>query len=228
MEHIINQKIRLSNDLCEFIGAYIGDGSASKYNTKYGMRYHIQFSGHSKNDWGYYQNTIIPIAKKLFNIKPYVRTVGNSNILRVNFYSKQLMQLLNERFNMPIGKKSHTVTIPEEILNSNEEYILSTIRGIFDTDGCVFIDKRKIYLNPYPRITLQMVSKPLYFQLKEILERYFNLYARINEKRQNTYIEVYGFIQIDKWMKLIGFSNVRHLSKLSCLGGSGSRALLRE
>jgi len=215
-------KIPLSTELCEFIGAHIGDGYANKYiitcgktkedKIKYCTRYHIQFSGHSKNDLDYYKNKIIPIANKLFDINPYTRIIGNT--LRINFFSKKLIFMLKDRFGIPIGKKSHTVKIPEEILNSNKKYLFATIRGIFDTDGCVFIDKREIYLKPYPRITLQIMSKPLYFQLKKILEKYFTLYTRINEKRQNTYIEVYGSIQIGKWMKLIGFSNKYHLLKL--------------
>jgi len=61
---------------------------------------------------------------------------------------------------------------------------------------------------------------PLYFQLKKIL----HFIQESMKKRQNTYIEVYGSIQIDRWLKLIGFSNIHHLSKLRCLDGSGSRA----
>lgn len=209
-----DDKQPLSKELCEFIGAFIGDGCIGKC----GSYYFVQFTGHSELDKEYHLNTVIPIAKKLFNLIPSVRYIDNT--IRISLYSKKLISMLHERFGMPLGPKSKTVEIPKEILNSNPSNVFFTIRGIFDTDGCVFIDKRKIYLKPYPRITLQTVSKPLYHQLKN----YFNLYHRENMKgKQNAYIEVYGHVQIDKWLKLIGFSNRRHLSKLSS-GGAASSA----
>ena len=126
--------------------------------------------------------------------------------------------LLSKRFGfIPGGGKSISVKIPKEIIGSGEKFINSTIRGIFDTDGCVFLDKRKIYKNIYPRITLQMISKELHEQLKSYLLGKFSLYCAekdIEEKNRAYYIEVYGIKQLKKWMGLIGFSNKRHLDKV--------------
>lgn len=67
-------------------------------------------------------------------------------------------------------------------MQSKDELVRATIRGIFDTDGCVFIDKRKSYKLYYPRIALQTVSKDLYNQLVSYLSRHFSLYNTFNEK----------------------------------------------
>jgi hypothetical protein len=61
---------------------------------------------------------------------------------------------------------------------------------------------------------LQIVSKPLFLQLKDFLKNYFSIYAFEDNKRKAYRVEVYGHKQVSKWMKLIGFSNKRHLDKV--------------
>ena len=78
----------------------------------------------------------------------------------------------------------------------------------------VFLDKRKAYANPYPRITISIASKPLFEQLSEILAKHFSLYCLEKKNRKIYTIEIYGHKQIKKWMKLISFSNQRHLRKV--------------
>lgn len=113
------------------------------------------------------------------------------------------------------GEKSHTIKIPKPILK-NEEFLKSTIRGIFDTDGCFFLDKRSVYKKPYPRITLQLASIDLINQLEKYLSKRFTLYVyKCNRDGCKNYIEIYGHKQLEKFLKQIGFSNQRHLNKIN-------------
>jgi len=202
--------MQLNVRLCEFIGALIGDGFHNMYQAGH---YVIQFTGDLRLDYAYYNQTIMPSARILFdNINPYIIRKGNT--LRINFMSKRLFCMLKNRFRIPQGKKAYSVRIPEEILNSNDRLLIyATIRGIFDTDGCIYFDERLCYKKPYPRITLQISNKGLFHQLKEILKKDFTLYASARTKRK-FYIEIYGHQQLDKWLSLIGFSNPRHLDKI--------------
>jgi len=201
----------LSENFCEVLGAFIGDGYYNSY--KQGS-YLIQFAGNTSLDMNYYKNIIIPYIQSIFpNVKPNPYFIIKDNCLWVSFYSKALFNLFNKRFNFPIGKKCYTVRIPYEILQSDDKFIRATIRGIFDTDGCIFFDKRKIYKSSYPRITFQTSSYDLYVQLKDYLSKDFSLYTSERPKRK-FYIEIYGHPQLNKWMSLIGFSNSRHLNKL--------------
>ena len=203
----------LSKDICEFIGAFIGDGFFNKYRNKL---YHIEFSGDSRYDLNYYLNGIIPKVRVIIpGVNPHIIKVKNKNSIRVIFYSKHFFTLLNKRFLINPGKKTYTIKIPDEIINSSSEFVNSTIRGIFDTDGCVFLDKRNKYKSIYPRISLQIVSKPLYIQLKDYLSKQFKLYTREKTTRNVFTIEIYGRKQLSKWMSLIGFSNSRHLNKIA-------------
>lgn len=206
-------KLELNKDICELAGTFIGDGCFNVYNNKL---YHIEFSGDTRYDLPYYEEIIIPILKSIIpDIKPHFYYGHNrDNSLRVVFYSKKIFIFMKDFLGFTPGKKTFTIKIPDKIILAGDEFIRSTIRGIFDTDGCVFLDRRKKYKNPYPRIFLQTVSKPLYDQLYPYLSREFKMYTRFNEKRQIYIMEIYGLEQVRKWMNIIGFSNNRHLSKI--------------
>ncbi|MBS3101526.1 hypothetical protein J4204_05315 [Candidatus Woesearchaeota archaeon] len=144
--------IKLNREICELIGAFIGDGYLGIYGRKKNQ-YVIGISGDKKLDEDYLKNYLKPLIKRNFpftNPKLYYRNDENTLMLRVN--SKILHNLFME-LGFDNGKKSNVVTIPKKIIE-NEEFVKMTIRGIFDTDGCVFFDKRKPYYKPYPRITL--------------------------------------------------------------------------
>ena len=202
----INSEQLLSKKLCEFVGTYIGDGYMDK-GTGIGV------VGDSRLDANYFEY-LYKNVDYLFGIKGRLLKRKDKNAIYLKFNSINLSKMFISRFGFPNGSKTYTVTIPKEIMDSNEEFIFSAVRGIFDTDGCVFFDKRKQYAKPYPRITLQMVSKPLIEQLVNILSKHFTVFSRTDGKRTIYSIEIYGHKQLEKWMGLIGFSNERHLSKI--------------
>ncbi|MFH1696029.1 MAG: LAGLIDADG family homing endonuclease [Candidatus Micrarchaeota archaeon] len=211
LKYKFDLNMELSNNLCEFIGALIGDG----FTSKYGKTYWTELTGDLTLDYNYLTNVMTDYSILLFNgLAPRTTIVKKKNTIRKIFHSKQLHQILTQRFGFPAGVKCYTIKIPEEIMNSKEEFIFSTIRGIFDTDGCVFFDKRKIYNKAYPRIVLQTTSEQLYLQLRRFLKKHFSLYARKKSTREIYIVEIYGNKNLKKWMKLIGFSNKRHLSKI--------------
>lgn len=209
--------LQLSSQLCEFIGAFIGDGFFNCYKNKL---YHIEFAGDSRKDLDYYKEIIIPAIKTVIpEIHPRIQKVKSKNSIRIIFYSKKLFCLLKDAFGFIPGKKAYTVNIPNKIISEKEEFVRATIRGVFDTDGGVYLDKRKAYESFYPRIIFSTVSKALYNQVSAYLSKYFKLYSTIREAKGNRgqiyIIEIYGRKQLFKWMSLIGFSNKRHLEKVA-------------
>ena len=105
--------------------------------------------------------------------------------------------------------------IPNEIIEfKDSRYLDRCVRGVFDTDGCVFLDKRSSYNKPYLRIGLQMESKNLIQQIYSILlDRGIN--ARINSDSRR--IQINGVENCERFIKIIGFSNKRHLDKIKNL-----------
>lgn len=205
--------IELSRDICEFTGAFIGDGFFNCYKNKL---YQVEFAGDSRLDMDYYNKRIIPIMKQIVpNINPRIYK-RERNSLRIVLYSKELFCFLRDYLGFIPGRKTHTVKIPDKIL-VNKKFIYSVIRGIFDTDGGVFLDKRGIYKKIYPRIIFQTASKNLYEQLLDYLSKDFKIYSFYSQKRNIYGIEIYGHTQLKKWMSLIGFSNKRHLNKVASI-----------
>ncbi|MFH1316710.1 MAG: LAGLIDADG family homing endonuclease [Candidatus Woesearchaeota archaeon] len=207
------KNIKLNEEICEFIGAFIGDGYMGNYG-KHKSQYLIGIAGDKKLDLDYFKNYLKPLIKRNFPFtNPKIYFKKNENSIMLTIYSKELYHIFLE-LGFNTGKKSRVVKIPHQILK-NDLFMKSAIRGIFDTDGCLYFDKRKPYLKPYPRITLQIASQKLLKQLEKFLSNHFNLYLNYNNRNgYRNYIEIYGHDQLEKFLKLISFSNKRHLIKL--------------
>lgn len=213
--------VPLSEDLCEFLGAFIGDG----FTNKYGSSYIIQFTGHRTLDREYYYSFIIPFAQSFFGIKPHI--FEEENTVRVSFYSKLLFELLTKRFKFPAGKKSKIIRIPDELLIS-KSFIAATLRGIFDTDGSIYFDKRSAYKSPYPKIEFHMHNTKILNQIKIYLEE-FNLKVFLSKDRK---VYLCGIDSLKLFISTIGIINSNHLTrikryypnilKLNCKPGPGS------
>ncbi len=224
----VNIDMSLTEDLCEFIGLIIGGGCIDGYANKSGKSYnHFSITGDSELDINYLTNKVPSIMQNIFGMQPKVTFRKDSQAIVLKFYSKQIFDLLTKRFGFIAGNKTYCVTIPTEILNAGEKYVFATIRGIFDTDGSVYLDKRRVYAKPYPRIVLSTTSKPLFLQLKSLLNKHFSLYvlemAASSSKNEapKYYLVIYGRRQMKKWRELIGFSNEQHLKKIRELESSG-------
>jgi len=130
--------------------------------------------------------------------------------MQVNFHSKQLFEMLTQRFHLPAGVKFDKVLIPKEILDSAPENVAAVLRGMFDTDGCVFFDKRKAYTVPYMRIVLTMKNPPILNQVVEQLAKR-GIHGHISRGRD---LHIISREDIEKFLHVVGFSNPKHIDKV--------------
>ncbi len=204
--------LKLNSELCELVGAFIGDGYLSRYG-KNGIV--VGLTGNAILDEEYLKSHLVSIVKRYFpSARPSFSYRNDENTLQLRFYSPELANFLLSLGFLP-GIKTRTVKIPS-IIERDKQLLYATIRGIFDTDGCLFLDKRKQYKKPYPRITIQMASIPLINQLEKHLSLEFSLYVdKSNRDGKRNTLEIYGHEQLERFLKQIGFSNKRHLSKLA-------------
>ncbi len=207
------ENFELTSDVCEFIGAFIGDGMFNCYKNKL---YQVEFACDKRYDLDYYNGYIIPAVNKICeNVRPhFYKSSKRENAYRVVFYSKKLFLFLKDFCGFVPGRKARTVKIPN-FLFKDKRFLKRVIRGIFDTDGGVFLDRRVKYKSYYPRIIFTTISKSLFDQLNLYLSKEFNLYTNYNLERNAYVIEIYGKVQLKKWMSLVGFSNKRHLDKIA-------------
>lgn len=206
---------KLNKKLAEEIGIHIGDGSLGIYPKTGHYRYTV-CSGF--DDKIYIFNFVKPLIEKLYGITPNNITKKKGKSLDLVYHSKDLI-LWKNKIGLPIGPKNQ-IKIPKLILHS--PFILDCIRGIFDTDGTVLFKKRNKDIHYYPVIKLYCKSKPLIKQIDKVLlsigiKSNIQYDVRVDDKRGfisvTHQLHINGENNVEKFMKKVGFSNIKHKTK---------------
>jgi hypothetical protein len=118
----------------ELAGAFAGDGWISKGNK--GLTLFI--SGNPKDEKPYYKR-IRFLFKKIFQITVNPRPFPYWGTFGVMVCKKEI---INSFFSIGFncGKKALTVKVPNKI-QKNKKLFSYFIRGLFDTDGCIYFQK---------------------------------------------------------------------------------------
>jgi len=175
------------------IGVISGDGHLNKKNSN------LEISDGQSNENKLklskkYLEFIDGIFKKEFNITGKMTKEGKCWRYRIN--NKWLCRFINQYFEIPFGKKSNIIKLPENILNSNERYFW---RGLMDTDGFVR-EKRK-------QISFKSNSIRLIKQFKEFCEKN-NMVATIRKEKRGWGLRILTKSFLN-YAKIIGFSHPR-------------------
>ena len=205
----------ISEDLAENVGVLIGDGSIYISNHDY----NIVYSGNLVEDRYYFENYLVPLNKRLFNI--LFKNIIYHNEFRLYIRSKALLTFYSKAIGLPLGLKSN-ITIPRKILRS-KSLITHCIRGIMDTDFSLSFKSRKKY-HSYPVISAYFKSKALVKQLENLLKKLnFKVvlnydYERIDKRIKNgkfisQAIYLNGKQNLELWWNLIESRNPRLVTR---------------
>ena len=205
----------INEDLAEETGWHIGDGSMNYYNSKGYKRGLYQLRGHIEDDKEHYIKRILPIFKKLYGIKINAREMPSTRVFGFQIWSTNLIEF-KETLGLKTGPKTE-VAIPSKFM-INSQLKNAVLRGIFDTDGCLYLEKKNNKL--YPRLQISTISINLANQLKEILEGE-NINAKVNKShrtlkgnRKPSYVTVVrGPTMLEEFMKKIKPQNPKHIKK---------------
>lgn len=141
----------LSTKLAEFIGVLLGDGHVNKRQVTVSLNLTTDFE---------YSEYVSNLAYKLFKIKPYLLPWKKTNCLTIGLSSTSLGEKLQE-FGLKLGNKvKNQVDVPVWIQNS-PEYATYCLRGLFDTDGCVYIDNHTVNKVLYRNIALNFTNRSI-------------------------------------------------------------------
>lgn len=121
-----------SVELTEFLGIEFGDGGI-------GNLWQVVIFLNSVSDRKF-ADYIISLGFNLFSIKPSVRKRPHQNMLVLVYSSTSLVDFLVSKGAVRENKVSQQINIPERI-NKNPEYEKAFIRGLIDTDGCLYIHR---------------------------------------------------------------------------------------
>jgi len=152
----------MNEDLAEEIGLHLGDGSMNFYNGK-GL---YQLRGHLIDDKPHYMSRVRPLYKKLFNIDINVRDMNSTGVSEFQIWSDELVNFKRD-LGLPLGPK--TDFLAPSVILENDKFSRSFLRGYFDTDGCLYLERRKNGL--YPRIGMVSISGRFIKQMQKIILR---------------------------------------------------------
>ena len=197
----------LTPNFCELIGSIIGDGNI--YDK---IPFYVEITGHPKNDLDYFENFLLPAIKNQLNYDAKIKIRDGAIRIRIN--NKNFVNFL-KYIGIPSGKgKFERVKIPQEVISAPKDQLKACIRGIFDTDGSVYFDKRKAYKKPYIRIELHMANKELLLQISTLLNK-MNIENKLPENKTTLYIN--GKDNVSNYLKIIGIRNSRHSERIKTL-----------
>jgi len=205
----------ISNELAEEVGWHIGDGSMNFYKNSGKLKGIYQLRGHIEDDKEHYETRIRPLFEKLFGIKLSIRDMPSTRVVGFQIWNDDLVNF-KKKLGLPLGFK-YNVKIPSNFLK-NIELRKAVIRGIFDTDGGIYLQKK--YGKLYPRLSITTISLELSEQLLKIFDeiglratRYSQLYERGFNRKRAYIVGIRGVEMFHKFMKEISPKNPKHVKK---------------
>lgn len=187
---------KLSEKLAEFIGIAIGDGGISDYQITITL---------NKIDDFEYAHFVEKLMTNLFRAP--ISITERQSVFLLTISRKALVDYC-QGLGLRIGNKiKQGVDIPNWVKN-NPNYAIACLRGLVDTDGCVFTHRYLVNDRQYAykKLVFTSYSSSLRMTVFEIL-RNFNLHPRMTERD----VRLDRISDIASYFKLVGTNNSKHL-----------------
>lgn len=205
----------ITPELAEETGWHIGDGSMNYYKNYGKLRGFYQLRGHIEDDRLHYINRVKPMFKLLYDLDVSLREMPSTRVFGFQIWNCDLVNF-KKKLGLPLGKK-FDVSIPKIFLK-NKEFQKAIIRGIFDTDGGIYLGMKNNKL--YPRLCVTTISVKLSEQLLQILKelgfrvtRYSQLFNREFNRQRAYFITIRGVKMFHKFIKEVNPKNLKHQEK---------------
>lgn len=203
------RKPRKSVLLAEFIGILIGDGGMT--------RYQVVVTTNSVDDYEY-SLFIANLSQRLFGMMPNLSERKDSQCITIVTSSVELVKFLKTAGILQGDKLKQNLNVPTWIFK-NKAFEVACLRGMFDTDGCVFQERHKIKgkMYCYPRLSFVSASEHLRLSIYNILED-LEFTPKI---RNNRSVNLERRCDIESYFRVVGTSNPKHLNRFKSFGGVG-------
>ena len=205
----------ITEELAEETGWHIGDGSMNYYKNNGKLKGLYSLRGHIIDDKPHYIERIKPIFKQLYDLDVPIHEMPITSVFGFQVWNDALIKF-KESLGLPLGEKKN-ITIPKHFLIS-DKLKAAVIRGIFDTDGCVYLEHKHSKL--YPSMQFSTTSLPLAKQVHEIylslgLRATRHSYEHKDHPNWSTINQVWirGVEMLHKFMQIINPQNPKHIKK---------------
>ena len=205
----------ISPELAEETGWHIGDGSMNFYRNRGKSKGFYQLRGHIEDDKNHYIERIKPLFKKLYGLNVSLREMPSTRVFGFQIWNDDLVNF-KKKLGLVLGYK-YNIEIPKAFLDKND-LKKAVIKGIFDTDGGIYLERKNKKL--YPRLSITTISFKLSEQLLKLFNefglratRYSQLYNRDFNRKRSYIITIRGVEMFHKFMKEINPKNPKHIKK---------------
>ena len=189
-----------SLELAEFIGIIMGDGSISEYQ--------VVITLHHIDDLEY-AAFVVRLIKKLFKVTPRVYHSQKNSVNDIVVSRKELVHFLHT-LGLPIGNKvKQQFDIPEWI-KRDRKLATACVRGLVDTDGCIFLHRYRVKGRwyAYKKLSFTSASEPLRQSVYDLLKK-FDFHPRLNGKD----VRLNRIEDMRRYFSLVSTHNPKHLRR---------------
>ena len=190
-----------SSRLAEFVGILLGDGGITKRQIS------ITLHKYDDQDFSIYVKSLI---KQLFHVTPSLYKRRGENIVSIVVSRSELVQWLNSIGLLTGSKVKQQVDIPIWIKES-ASFTKACIRGLFDTDGCFYVDKHPYRKKVYENCCMNFTNRSL--PILSFFKRGLDQLGFHPTQRTKFSIFLRKEKEILKYFQIIGTSNKKHCKK---------------
>jgi intein/homing endonuclease len=193
---------KYSAKLAECLGIFMGDGHLSLYQASV-----VTNSETDQLHALYIKN----LLEELFGLKVSLTKRSDCNAVIILVSSKKVSDFL---FNlgMPMGNKTQGIgMIIQDWIKDSRNFRFSFLRGLIDTDGCIYQDKHIIKNKTYSStcIAFTNTSKTLLDFVEDTWK-----YMGLNPTRTIRDVRLRRKKEVAKYAEQVGFSNPKHALRI--------------
>ena len=188
-------------DLSAFIGIMLGDGGI---RSKYQFTVSLNFENERE-----YADYVGRLIKRLFSVEHIIHKRKDSKAADIVVSSVRAVDFLLKQGLLEGNKIKSQVDIPAWI-KENPEYQKACLRGLFDTDGSIYVHRYKVNNKEYSYTKMNFTSRsrPLLTSVHGILS-ILGIKAFIHG--DNVYIN--SREDVNKYTRIIGTSNPKFIDR---------------
>jgi len=196
------KKAVFSKELAEFVGIILGDGGITKSQ--------VVITLHSKDDKEY-SKFVVNLIKKLFNVPIGINYDKRFLAVDLVVSRVELVRFCIQKLGLKQGNKiKQQVDIPQWVKRSNR-YLIACLRGLVDTDGCLFSHRYKVngkFYN-YKKISFTSYSNPLRQSVFNILKNN-GFHPRFAQRKD---VRLDRLDDVRRYFQYVGSNNPKYLKK---------------
>ena len=182
-------------------------------------KYQVTISTNFVDDYEYTM-FIAKLINQLFYLKPTLSKRKNMDCITVTISSVELVKYLMTKGVLLGDKIKQGLDVPAWVQH-DKQYAKACIRGIFDTDGCIFQEKHNFGHKTYSYPRWSIVSSSPY--LRESVCRILKDLEFSPKIRNNRSVNLESLVDISKYFKRVirETNNPKHLGRFRKFGGVG-------